>query len=171
MGRSHVEIRSQTIIAKRTLVRAMINADSLKTNRQAMEDLMRLLLEDLESGAATAIGNSSQPSHQSQHAQVEQPAESSHPARAQPGAATAADSNGAAQHDGQNYGFNNQSAADTGPKSEAQQRPGPAAGAHSLAADQSDNNLQQKPPDPRGDHSDMLCTGITLYAGKTSLGC
>ncbi len=52
VGRSRVEIRSQTIIAKRTLVRAMINADSLKTNRQAMEDLMRLLLEELESGAA-----------------------------------------------------------------------------------------------------------------------
>ena len=51
-GRSHVEIRSQTIIAKRTLVRAMINSDSLKTNKQAMEELMRVLLEAVESGAA-----------------------------------------------------------------------------------------------------------------------
>ena len=52
VGRSRVEVRSQTIIAKRTLVRAMINADSLKTNRQAMEDLMRLLVEELDSSAA-----------------------------------------------------------------------------------------------------------------------
>ena len=102
MGRSHAEIRSQTIIAKRTLVRAMINADSLKTNRQAMEDLMRLLLEELEAGASTANGNTSSRSqqHERQSTKAKQPTETSSAGRPPADAAAAADSNGASQPDG-----------------------------------------------------------------------
>ena len=53
-GRSSMEIRSQTIIAKRTLVRAMINSDSLATNKQAMEEFMRTLVEELEERESSA---------------------------------------------------------------------------------------------------------------------
>ena len=42
-GRSRVEIRTETVVAKRTLVRRMIQSDSLATNKKAMAEFMDLV--------------------------------------------------------------------------------------------------------------------------------